>query len=120
DLMEANLGLRVAFLRLGGFDTHAGQRGVHGDLLGQLAEAVGAFFSDLKTRGLDSSVLLMAYSEFGRRVAENASVGTDHGAAWEWERGDGPWGGGAGARVLRRAAWWRGWRASRSRGPRRR
>lgn len=81
ELAEADVGVRIAFLRLGGFDTHAGQRGVHGDLLAQLAEAVSAFFADLKARGLASNVLLMAYSEFGRRVAENASLGTDHGAA---------------------------------------
>jgi uncharacterized protein (DUF1501 family) len=81
DLVEAGLGLRVAFLRLGGFDTHAAQAPVHADLLGQLSAALGAFFEDLSERGLARQVLLVAYSEFGRRVAENASLGTDHGAA---------------------------------------
>jgi uncharacterized protein (DUF1501 family) len=81
DLVAAGLGVRVAFLRLGGFDTHAAQLAVHADLLGQLSAALGAFFEDLEGRGLARQVLLVAYSEFGRRVAENASLGTDHGAA---------------------------------------
>lgn len=66
------------------FDTHANQggaAGAHANLLGDLSTSVAAFMADLKTQGLDERVTGMTFSEFGRRVAENGSQGTDHGTA---------------------------------------
>lgn len=64
-----------------GFDTHAGQLGHHERLLKELAEGLAAFRQAMVQAGLWDRVLLMTYSEFGRRVGENASAGTDHGTA---------------------------------------
>ena len=72
---------RVYYASLGGFDTHAGQINSHERLMGTLNDAVNAFVADLKQQGNFERVLLMTFSEFGRRVAENANSGTDHGAA---------------------------------------
>jgi uncharacterized protein (DUF1501 family) len=80
-MIAGNLGTRVYFASLGGFDTHSGQRGTHTQLLTQLGAAVRAFHQDLQTQGNADRVLVMSFSEFGRRVAENASGGTDHGTA---------------------------------------
>jgi uncharacterized protein (DUF1501 family) len=71
----------VDFASLGGFDTHSGQRGTHTQLLSQLGATVRAFYQDLQAQGNADRVLVMTFSEFGRRVAENASGGTDHGTA---------------------------------------
>ncbi len=65
----------------GSFDTHSNQRGLHDRLLGQLAVALTAFREAMIEAGLWDQVLIMSYSEFGRRAAENASRGTDHGTA---------------------------------------
>jgi len=81
DLIAADFGPRVYYTSLGGFDTHANQPLVHGNLLRQLSESVASFFSDLNKRRLADRVLVMTFSEFGRRVSENASRGTDHGVA---------------------------------------
>ncbi len=80
-LIGAGFGARVYYTSLGGFDTHARQVLAHGPLLRELSESVGAFYRDLRQRGLARKVTLMTFSEFGRRVAENGSQGTDHGAA---------------------------------------
>jgi uncharacterized protein (DUF1501 family) len=80
-ILSARLGVRVLFASLGGFDTHAGQAESHSNLLEQLSGALGAFDNDLKRQGLSDKVIVLAFSEFGRRVDENASRGTDHGAA---------------------------------------
>ncbi|MEM7260540.1 MAG: DUF1501 domain-containing protein [Planctomycetota bacterium] len=72
---------RVIFVSHDGFDTHSRQRDPHANLLRELSTALGAFMNDLVSRDLDRDVLVCVYSEFGRRVAENASGGTDHGAA---------------------------------------
>src|SRR6185503_9680745 len=72
---------RVYYVSLGGFDTHANQPGTHGRLLRQFAESLNAFHKDLKAQGNSSRVLTMAFSEFGRRVSQNGSQGTDHGTA---------------------------------------
>jgi uncharacterized protein (DUF1501 family) len=74
------LGTQVFFVEIGGFDTHANQLGDHARLLGYVSNAVGAFFQDVKNQGRDRDVLIMTFSEFGRRVRENGSAGTDHGA----------------------------------------
>jgi uncharacterized protein (DUF1501 family) len=80
-MIGGELGTRIFFVSLGGFDTHSQQAGAHQALLAELAAAVRAFYSDLKGHGLAERVVLATYSEFGRRVKENGSLGTDHGAA---------------------------------------
>jgi uncharacterized protein (DUF1501 family) len=83
-MIRAGLPTRVYYVQLGGFDTHAGQGGANGrqaGLLGQLAQGVKAFYQDLKAQENDARVLTMSFSEFGRRVSQNASQGTDHGTA---------------------------------------
>ena len=80
-MIAGELGTRIFFVSLGGFDTHAQQSGAHQALLAELAAAVRAFYADLKGHGLQERVVLATYSEFGRRVKENGSLGTDHGAA---------------------------------------
>ncbi len=80
-MIRAALPTRVYYVSMGGFDTHANQAGVHGRLLQQFGDATNAFYKDLKAQGNSRRVLTMAFSEFGRRVAQNASGGTDHGTA---------------------------------------
>lgn len=80
-IIAGDLGTRVVFVSLDGFDTHAQQAGAHQGLLAELSSAVHAFFQDLKGHRLDERVVLATFSEFGRRVKENGSLGTDHGAA---------------------------------------
>ncbi len=63
-----------------GFDTHAGQLPVHANLLRDVSDAIAAFYQDLAARGQRDRVLIMTFSEFGRRAAENGSQGTDHGS----------------------------------------
>lgn len=79
-LMAASLGVRVFHLTLGGFDTHANQKRQHAPLLQQLSEGVCALLDDAAEHGAASRLVVMTYSEFGRRAQENASGGTDHGA----------------------------------------
>jgi uncharacterized protein (DUF1501 family) len=76
-----NLGVRVGHVRIGGFDLHATQLPKHGGLLAETAGAMTAFYRDLQAQGRDQDVVLMTWSEFGRRVTENGSGGTDHGSA---------------------------------------
>ncbi|MBC8352878.1 MAG: DUF1501 domain-containing protein [Planctomycetes bacterium] len=80
-LIDAGLGTRVYYVTLDGFDTHSQQPAAHAVLLGQLGDAVSSFLNDVKHHGHDDRVTVLAFSEFGRRVKENASDGTDHGAA---------------------------------------
>jgi uncharacterized protein (DUF1501 family) len=80
-MIRGGLSTRVYYVSLGGFDTHANERGRHDQLMGRFAEAVGAFWKDLAGQKNDERVLMMTFSEFGRRVAQNASGGTDHGTA---------------------------------------
>jgi uncharacterized protein (DUF1501 family) len=83
-MIAAGLPTRVYYVQHGGFDTHSGQGGAqgrHGQLLSQFASAVQAFYKDLKSTEHDGRVLTMSFSEFGRRVGQNASQGTDHGTA---------------------------------------
>ncbi len=81
NLIARGFGTRVVYVTLDGFDTHADQAPAHQKLLAELADAVGGFFQTLKTLGHHQRVRLMTFSEFGRRVHENGSKGTDHGAA---------------------------------------
>lgn len=80
-LIDAELGVRVFYLTLDGFDTHSNQGEAHASLLQELSDSVGAFYKDLKARSRANQVTTFVFSEFGRRVRENASQGTDHGAA---------------------------------------
>ncbi len=80
-MIGGGLSTRVYYVSLGGFDTHAGQRGRHDQLMTQLAQGISAFWADMKQQENDDRVLMMSFSEFGRRVEQNASQGTDHGAA---------------------------------------
>ncbi len=75
------LGLRVGYVTLGGFDTHANQQATHAALMQTLAEGLSAFYNDLDAHGKADNVVVMTWSEFGRRVEENGSLGTDHGTA---------------------------------------
>ena len=75
------LGLRVGYVTLGGFDTHANQQTTHNTLMKTLADGLSAFYSDLVQHGKADNVVIMTWSEFGRRVEENGSQGTDHGTA---------------------------------------
>lgn len=87
-IIAADLGVTVFYASLGGFDTHASQvvsgnslQGVHAGLLDNFSSAVKAFLDDMTGMGKAEDVLIMTFSEFGRRVAENGSLGTDHGTA---------------------------------------
>jgi len=79
-LIDSGFGARIYYTSIGGFDTHARQDLAHGPLLNELSESVAAFQRDLDRRALADRVVLMTFSEFGRRVKENGSRGTDHGA----------------------------------------
>ncbi len=79
-MLGAGLGIRVATVSQIGFDTHDGQDQRHPVLLEDLGASLVAWQADLAARGLDTRVLTLVWSEFGRRVADNASIGTDHGA----------------------------------------
>jgi uncharacterized protein (DUF1501 family) len=80
-LIIGGLSTRVYYVQVGGFDTHANQPNQHANLLGGIAESIVAFFKDLESQGRDKDVVLMSFSEFGRRAEENESAGTDHGTA---------------------------------------
>ncbi|MDX1927616.1 MAG: DUF1501 domain-containing protein [Pirellulaceae bacterium] len=80
-LISAGLNTRIYYVTLDGFDTHSQQADAHAALLRQWCDAVTAFTRDLAEHGHGERVLTLSFSEFGRRVEENASKGTDHGAA---------------------------------------
>jgi uncharacterized protein (DUF1501 family) len=80
-LIKAGLGTRVYYLAQGGYDTHGHQLSRHAPLLEELATSLRAFLDDLAAARLADRVLVLVFSEFGRRVAENGSLGTDHGTA---------------------------------------
>ena len=79
------VGSRVYWVQTGGFDTHA-QQGTgggagYGNLMGTLGDGLWAFYSDVRNQGLINDTTIIVFSEFGRRISENGSGGTDHGAA---------------------------------------
>ncbi len=78
------VGTRVFWVQTGGFDTHAGEGvgggGAYGNLMGTYSDGVAAFYNDIRNQGLANDTLVLQFSEFGRRVFENGSQGTDHGA----------------------------------------
>jgi uncharacterized protein (DUF1501 family) len=79
-LIDAGLGARLFYVTLDGFDTHAAQAPVHANLLRDVSDAITAFYRDMAARGQGERVLIMTFSEFGRRGPENGSRGTDHGS----------------------------------------
>lgn len=81
DLIRSGASTRVYYASHGSFDTHEAQLEQHASLLGQFSAALKAFLDDLKSAKLSGRVVVLAFSEFGRRVAENGSAGTDHGTA---------------------------------------
>ena len=80
-LIKAGIGARFYYVIQGGYDTHANQLYNHASLLGELSGAIGAFLDDLTTARLAERVAVLCFSEFGRRVSDNGSNGTDHGTA---------------------------------------
>jgi uncharacterized protein (DUF1501 family) len=80
-IIGSNLGTRVLYVQHGSFDTHVSQKPTQDRLLRELADGLAAFYTDLAAHGNDNRTLTMTFSEFGRRVAENANRGTDHGEA---------------------------------------
>ncbi|MHB8465326.1 MAG: DUF1501 domain-containing protein [Acidimicrobiales bacterium] len=80
-LIVTRPGVKVIHVTLGGFDSHAAERGMHDSLLAIFDAAVSGFFADLRTHGAASRVAMLTWSEFGRRANENNSAGTDHGTA---------------------------------------
>jgi uncharacterized protein (DUF1501 family) len=80
-LISGELGTKLFYCQTGGFDTHANQLGQHERLLNSVAASIQAFYKDMKKKGYGDKVTVMCFSEFGRRVNQNNSGGTDHGAA---------------------------------------
>jgi len=80
-LIRGGMDTRIYYLSHGGFDTHINQQGAHERLLKQFSDALQVFLTEMKESGNMERVTVMTFSEFGRRVAENANQGTDHGAA---------------------------------------
>lgn len=84
--MVRGVGTNIFWVQTGGYDTHASQNpnaanGAYTNLMGTLNDGIFAFYSDLQNQGLLNDTLVLQFSEFGRRIAENGSQGTDHGAA---------------------------------------
>ena len=80
-LIKSDFGARVYYAAQSGYDTHSEQKFEHANLLRALSDAMHAFLEDLRAAKLDDRVLVLCFSEFGRRVEENGSLGTDHGTA---------------------------------------
>jgi uncharacterized protein (DUF1501 family) len=81
EIITGNLGTQILYVTYGGFDNHANQKAAHDNLLKAVSDSIKAFFDDLDGQGKSSGVLLMTWSEFGRRPQENNSLGTDHGTS---------------------------------------
>lgn len=80
-LIKSDINTQVYYLSVGSFDTHVNQTDRQSKLFNDINDAVKSFVTDMKGNGLFNNILLMTFSEFGRRVAQNASNGTDHGTA---------------------------------------
>jgi uncharacterized protein (DUF1501 family) len=80
-IITGNIGTRILYVTYGGFDNHSNQKTDHDNLLRNLSDSIKAFFDDLDAQNRSSNVLLMTWSEFGRRPGENGSLGTDHGTS---------------------------------------
>lgn len=80
-LIFSDINTKVYYVSLGSFDTHINQGGQQQRLFTEMNEAISSFVKDLKSNGRFNDVLITTFSEFGRRVSQNASGGTDHGSA---------------------------------------
>jgi len=80
-LITGNFGTKLFYCQTGGFDTHASQVGTHERILNGVAGSIRAFHKDMAAKGFAKKVTVMCFSEFGRRVNQNSSAGTDHGTA---------------------------------------
>jgi len=80
-IIVSSLNPKIVYVTLGGFDTHGNEKPTQNPLLKQLSDGVSAFYNDLAAQGRANDTLMMTFSEFGRRVKENGSKGTDHGTA---------------------------------------
>lgn len=80
-IINASVGARILYVTYGGFDNHANEDQDHDNLVKTVSDAIKAFFDDLDGHGKSHDVVLMTWSEFGRRVQDNASRGTDHGTS---------------------------------------
>ncbi len=80
-MISGGVNSRVYTVSLDGFDTHTNQERLQNNLLTQFSDGVGAFWQDLSAQGTADDVLILVFSEFGRRVSENTGRGTDHGTA---------------------------------------
>lgn len=81
ELIVTGTGVKILHVTLGGFDTHYAQQNRHEQLLAYFDQAISAFYQDIEAYGMSDRVVVATWSEFGRRAAENASAGTDHGTA---------------------------------------
>ena len=80
-IVGSKIGTKVIYVQHGSFDTHVSQQATQNRLLGEFSDAMKAFYDDLGAHGNDGNVLTLTFSEFGRRLEENANRGTDHGEA---------------------------------------
>jgi uncharacterized protein (DUF1501 family) len=80
-IIDSGIGTDIVWVAVDGFDTHGLQGNTHASLLREVSSTLAAFQSDVSNRGLSDDVLVLAWSEFGRRVSENGNKGTDHGKA---------------------------------------
>src|SRR5581483_9454041 len=80
-IIGSNLGTKAIYVEHGSFDTHVSQKATQNRLLAEFSNAIAAFYDDLAAHDNDRRVLTLTFSEFGRRIDENGSRGTDHGEA---------------------------------------
>lgn len=80
-VVSSSLKPTIVYLQIGGFDTHANQKNTQANLLKTVSDGIAAFYQDMDSKGKSDDTLIMTFSEFGRRVHENGSQGTDHGTA---------------------------------------
>jgi len=84
-MIVKGIGSKVYWVSTGGYDTHAQQGanggGAYANLMGTLGDGLGAFYTDMRNQGLSNDTTVIVFSEFSRRISENGSGGTDHGAA---------------------------------------
>ena len=80
-IVTSSLNPQIVYLQIGGFDTHASQKDTQANLLKTVSDSISAFYKDMDSKGRANDTMIMTFSEFGRRVKENGSQGTDHGTA---------------------------------------
>jgi uncharacterized protein (DUF1501 family) len=80
-VISSSLKPTIIYMQIGGFDTHANQKNTQANLLKTVSDGISAFYQDMSSKGEADDMLIMTFSEFGRRVHENGSQGTDHGTA---------------------------------------